>query len=119
MERQVFGEGIELVRCRACRGMLLAEGMLDRIRDAVRADEFFDTGHPKVGRALDGAGPFDCPACGEPMRSLPHPDQKHVRIESCAACGALFLDAGELIDLSRDSLLERVWEAVAGRLGRR
>ena len=117
MQVQKFSDDIVLLRCRGCYGMLLEAGMLERIRAAVRADEFFDTGHPKVGRAFDDAPPFDCPVCGAPMSSLPHPAQRHVRIESCAGCGALFLDAGELIDLSRDSLLERVWEAVTGRLG--
>lgn len=119
MQRQSFAGEITLMRCRGCRGMLLEAGTLERIRAAVRADEYFDTGHPKVGRAFDESEPFDCPACGQPMRSTPHPEQKHVRIELCDGCGALFLDAGELIDLSRDSLLERVWEAVTGRLGRR
>jgi Zn-finger nucleic acid-binding protein len=119
MMRQSLGEELALMRCGGCGGMLLETGVLERIRDAVRADEFFDTGHPKVGRALDEMDPFDCPACGQPMRSTPHPDQRHVRIERCDGCGALFLDAGELIDLSRDSLLERIWETLTGRLGRR
>jgi Zn-finger nucleic acid-binding protein len=116
MQRHAMGEELSLMRCRGCKGMLLEAGMLERIRTAVRADEFFDTGHPKVGRALDDVDPFDCPVCGARMLSAPHPEQRHVRIEHCGGCGAIFLDAGELIDLSRDSLLERVWEAITGRL---
>jgi hypothetical protein len=96
--------------------MLLEAGMLERIRTAVRAEEFFDTGHPKVGRAFDTPGSYACPACGAVMSTQPHPSQPHVRIESCAGCGALFLDAGELIDLAHESLLERIWDAVTGRL---
>lgn len=118
MQRQSFADDIALLRCRGCHGMLLEAGMLERIQGVVRADEFFDTGHPKVGRALDDVDPFDCPGCGAPMISERHPHQRHVRIERCPACNALFLDAGELIDLTHDSLLERIWEAVTGRLGR-
>ena len=96
--------------------MLLETGMLERIRRQIRADEFFDTGHPKVGRAMDRVTELFCPGCGEPMSSAPHAEQRHVQIESCETCGLLFLDAGELIDLSHDSVLERIWKAVTGGL---
>ena len=117
--RYAYSDEITLMRCRGCHGMLVEAAMLERIRRAVRADEFFDTGHPKVGRAMDSVTELRCPACGGAMGSAPHAEQRHVRIETCAACGMLFLDAGELIDLSHDSLLERVWQAVTGGLGKR
>jgi Zn-finger nucleic acid-binding protein len=116
LARHSYSESVAVARCHACHGMLLEAGMLERIREAVRADEFFDIGHPKVGRALDRPGSYSCPACGAAMDTRPHPTQPHVRIENCAGCGAIFLDAGELLDLSHESLLERIWDALTGRL---
>jgi len=116
LARHAFTEDIALFRCTDCHGMLLEAGMLEKIRSQVRADEFFDVGHPKVGRALDGIAACRCPACGGAMSSVAHPEQTHVRIDSCEACGCVFLDAGELLDLSHDSLLERVWETIVAAL---
>ena len=115
MKRQALGPAIELMRCVECGGLLLYPGMLERIRQTVRADEFFDIGHPKVGRALDAAAVSACPVCGGSMRSGAHPEQAHVRVEQCTACDALFLDAGELTDLSHDSMLERLWNLLVPR----
>ena len=114
-----YSETISVMRCKSCYGMLLEPGMLEKIRAEVRADEYFDVGHPKVGRSLDAVHEFDCPSCGGPMQSAPDPAQTHIHVESCSSCGAIFLDAGELLDLSHDTLLERLWTTLSGRLGLR
>lgn len=93
--------------------------MLERISTAVRADEFFDIGHPKVGRTLDRVSVARCPACAGSMQRTPHPSQPHVSIDTCESCAAVFLDAGELLDLSHESWLERIWEALTRGLVRR
>ena len=117
--RQVHSEALAVWRCRGCHGILLGPGELELIRESVRADQFFDTGHPKVGRALDAVPVNACPACGGSMERRSHPRQPHVHVDACRDCGAVFLDAGELLDLSHESILERVWEAVTGALVRR
>jgi Zn-finger nucleic acid-binding protein len=119
LAREAHSEGVSLWRCQGCKGMLLEAGVLERVRDTVRADEFFDIGHPKVGRALDAVPVSRCPACGGSMHRHSHPAQPHVFIDSCGDCAAVFLDAGELLDLSNESWLERLWESLTGKLVRR
>lgn len=119
MGRYAYSESISLMRCKSCQGMLLESGMLEKIRAVVRADEYFDIGHPKVGRAFDRVQEYACPACSAPMRATAASRQGHIQIEVCSECSAVFLDAGELIDLSHDTFLERVWDAISGTLGMR
>lgn len=119
LARQVYSETLSVWRCRGCHGLVLGTDELEQVREAVRADQFFDTGHPKVGRALDAVPANACPACGGAMERRNHPRQRHVHVDACEVCGAVFLDAGELLDLSHESFLERVWEAVTGALVRR
>ena len=117
--RQEFSGELSLWRCRGCKGMLLEAGMLERVSTVVRADEFFDIGHPKVGRALDVVSAALCPLCAGTMCRSRHPSQPHVFTDNCLTCFAVFLDAGELLDLSSESWLERLWEALTGGTGRR
>lgn len=113
-----YSEDIAIWRCQSCCGMLLETGTLEKIRKAVRADEFFDVGHPKVGKALDTVAAISCPLCKAPMRSGHDPAQPHIQLDTCSGCGAVFLDAGELIDLSHQSLFERLYAMVRGAVDR-
>jgi Zn-finger nucleic acid-binding protein len=49
-----------------------------------------------------------CPRDGEALVEMSDPAQKHVRVDCCRACGGVLLDPGELKDLSRLTLRERL-----------
>ncbi len=53
-----------------------------------------------------------CPRDKARLIDMRHLDQPHVKYESCKICGGLFLDAGELNDLSVHTLAERVRRAL-------
>ncbi len=42
------------------------------------------------------------------MIRMSDPGQKHVHYESCTICGGVFFDAGELTELSKVSLAQRL-----------
>ena len=117
--RQQYSDNIALHRCNDCCGIMLEPEILERIRAEVRADEFFDIGHAKVGDALDHIDRYDCPACKVPMVAGRDPKQIHIQFETCPKCRRLFLDAGELIDLSHETLMDKLRDIFVQITGRK
>lgn len=115
---QDYSDDISVHRCTECCGILLEPQMLERIRAQVRADEFFDIGHTKVGKVLNPIREYACPSCQAPMQAASDPRQVHVRFETCTVCGMLFLDAGELIDLSHETIMDKLLDIVVQVTGR-
>ncbi len=97
-------------RCGGCCGLWMSLPTRDRLLGQVEKIEFIE----KVAASGDSAeerdeAAFDsCPECSGAMVSMVDADQPHVEFEQCATCGGVFLDAGELTDLSMLTLSERV-----------
>ena len=106
MRRQRVGE-IDVDRCQSCEGLWLdaleKEKLLRRPKDARAAD---------AGSAIPRHRPpsqiIFCPRDTSRLIRLVDVDQPHVGFESCTVCGGVFLDAGELTDLSEVTLGEWV-----------
>jgi len=101
--------GIEADRCAACGAVWLDAMELERILAEDGAPAKLDIGPsgkdlPKghrIGRKV-------CPRDRREMLSISDPEQPHIITEFCLTCGGILFDAGELLDLSRLTLRERV-----------
>lgn len=93
-------------RCYACAGLWLdaleKEKLLGDRKAAAAADQ------PGGALHITSGGGFKCPRDHSTLIEMRDIQQPHVRFESCTVCGGVFLDAGELKDLSERTLRERL-----------
>ncbi|MCC6676173.1 MAG: zf-TFIIB domain-containing protein [Phycisphaerales bacterium] len=93
-------------RCYACAGLWLdaleKEKLLGDRKAAAAAD------HPAGPKSTASRGAYKCPRDHSTLIEMSDIRQSHVRFESCTVCGGVFLDAGELKDLSERTLRERL-----------
>jgi Zn-finger nucleic acid-binding protein len=105
MQRQKIGT-VEVDRCAGCAGLWLdaleKEKLLERPGLAAEADRPGAHAAGRPGEALT------CPRDRSTLIRMVDRRQPHVGFESCTVCGGVFLDAGELADLSELTLRERV-----------
>ena len=110
-------EGVEVDRCTVCAGIWLDAGELERLlglSGEARED---------LGRLDHGMGeepimerdPRRCPRDDAPLREVTDRRQQHIAYDVCDTCGGMFFDTGELQDLSRFTLEERVRYLLAKR----
>ena len=97
---QVDYDGTEVDRCSSCNGIWFDAGELDVFRDE-QAAAAVDTGDVAVGKQSNAIDQYPCPRCGGEMLKVVDPQQTHIWYESCSDCSGSFLDAGELVDLSK------------------
>jgi Zn-finger nucleic acid-binding protein len=101
---------VEIDRCPTCGGVWLDRGELDGVRKlgamGTRSIEALD-GVPSVEPA-ERPQPLLCPRDRSRMSVHRDPGQKHVEYDTCTKCGGVFLDAGELADLTELTLGERL-----------
>lgn len=110
MTREAIGR-VAIDRCARCGGIWLDRGELGTLRDESSIAEVVeaDAGSMGAASAKHALSPaLRCPRDGSPLRTIPDPTQPHVHYEYCASCGGMFLDAGELADLSEHTLRERL-----------
>lgn len=109
MSRITLGS-VAVDRCPACGGVWLDRGELEGIRRAM-------LDHNETLDALDNLGtsepevrpqPLECPRDRGRLSVHRDPKQKHIEFDSCAKCGGMFFDAGELSDLTEFTLGERL-----------
>lgn len=115
MERYRIGEGdsaIEIDRCPRCGGIFLDRGELAQLMahkfDSEKLLKQLDREPAVTGKATGSPAEIKCPRDGTPMVTYRAHDQKHLEYEVCPECGGVFFDAGELHDLSRVTLLDRL-----------
>ena len=101
-------ESVAVDRCETCSGVWLdaleKDKLLDHKCDVKKLDA-------PAARPHECAPPDDALNCPRDRSQLIHMvdhNQPHIHYESCTICGGTFFDAGELHDLNRRSLLERV-----------
>jgi len=97
---QIEFEGTEVDRCEICKGIWFDAGEIELMRNN-RAAVAIDTGDASVGKQSNVIDRYQCPRCSGSMVRVVDPQQRHIWYETCGSCGGSFLDAGELIDLSK------------------
>lgn len=118
MREESFGEARVDVCAGGCRGLWFEWGELRRV------DGHRKGAGPALARALkaeprpvDDERVLACPACEVEMEVTLYEPHPSLRIDQCADCGGVFLDAGELACLRDRPPTKR--EATARRLRRR
>ena len=109
-------EDITIDRCPTCGGMWFDLGELRQLleadglekEDLLRKDKAH--AHVDVHRRIA----ICCPRDGFAMMQIHDATQRHIEYELCMQCGGIFLDSGELRDLDKFTLLERL-RAATGR----
>jgi Zn-finger nucleic acid-binding protein len=98
-------EGVEVDRCKNCKGIWFDVGEEDWLlgTDAAGA---IDTGDPSVGRETNEIDVYRCPRCDGGMLRRVDPKQSQIRYEECTSCKGTFFDAGEFTDLIKDTIAE-------------
>jgi Zn-finger nucleic acid-binding protein len=92
----------EIERCTSCKGLWI---------DAFEQEEMvqiaggIDIGSKTVGKENNQIGKIKCPCCrNSQMLRMVDAKQPHIWYESCPSCYGRYYDAGELTDLSKNTL---------------
>ncbi len=97
---QIDYEGTEIDRCTICKGIWFDAGEIE-IMKYEQAAAIIDTGDAKVGKESNKLDRYQCPRCSGAMVRVVDPKQTHIWYETCSSCKGSYLDAGELLDLSK------------------
>jgi PAT family beta-lactamase induction signal transducer AmpG len=96
-------EGIEIDRCRHCKGIWFDFGE----REALRGNQAaiaLDTGDAEGGKVTNEIERYDCPRCTGEMARVVDWHQTHIWYEECQTCGGSFFDAGEFADIAQHTI---------------
>ncbi len=92
----------EVERCQSCKGLWVDAFEQD---DMVQIAKGIDTGSDEVGKKNNELGKIKCPCCpNSQMLRMVDAKQPHIWYESCPTCYGKYFDAGELTDLSENTL---------------
>lgn len=83
-------------------------GELNAVLGDAVAVKKLESGAVDAPADTDAVVKISCPRDGTGMIHLKHHRQTHVGYEQCYLCGGVFLDAGELDDLSSFTVVERI-----------
>lgn len=96
-------EGVEVDRCKNCKGIWFDVGENDLLRDRGAAAAI-DIGDPSQGRQTNEIDRYRCPRCDGGMMRMVDPQRSHIWYEECTSCRGSFFDAGEFTDLTQDTI---------------
>lgn len=98
-------DGTEVDRCTICNGIWFDSGEIEimRSKDAAAA---IDTGDAATGKQSNALDDYQCPRCSGAMVRVVDPGQPHIWYETCSSCNGSYLDAGELLDLSKVTIAD-------------
>ena len=106
---KVKAGSVTLDRCPHCGGIWLDNKELEMgLAVDSKALKDVDVGGPPRGVGMHVIR--CCPRDKALLVTIIDPKQTHIRYEKCTICGGMFLDAGELRDLSEFTLAERIRE---------
>jgi len=101
MEQVVTPFG-EVERCSSCQGLWIDAFEQE---DMLQIAQGIDTGNGEVGKQNNEIGKIKCPCCpNSQMLRMVDAKQPHIWYESCPTCYGRYFDAGELTDLSENTL---------------
>lgn len=95
-------------KCQGCAGLLLKDGSFELARSLSDVSDLDAPGD----FALNDVRDIKCPECESPMLHMVDRTQHHIEFEACTHCDNVFLDAGELSDLTEFTLFERIRQAI-------
>ncbi len=95
--------GVEVDRCKSCKGIWFDIGETDSLRDK-HAAAAIDTGDPLRGKQTNEIDRYRCPRCDGGMMRMVDPQHSHIWYEECTSCRGTFFDAGEFTDLTQDTI---------------
>ncbi len=96
--------GLDLERCGDCGGLFCTSENFQALL-TTDGTESLDT-LPRAKGGSEHSDSLDCPRCTKKMVMYRYPPQPHIRIDRCVDCLGVFLDAGELTDMKRYTLLD-------------
>jgi len=100
---QIEFDGVEIDRCKYCKGIWFDAGESDLLRNE-EAAAVIDTGSARSGRKTNEIDRYRCPRCDGGMLRVVDPQQTHIWYEECTSCKGSFFDAGEFTDLSQHTI---------------
>ncbi len=100
---QIDYEGIEIDRCKYCKGIWFDAGESEALRNKEAAIAI-DTGDAKTGKESNKIDDYPCPRCSGGMVRVVDPQQTHIWYEVCSSCSGSFFDAGEFVDLTQHTI---------------
>jgi Zn-finger nucleic acid-binding protein len=89
-------DGWEVLSCLRCRGVLLPQQTFRELISARRARAAGPARPPRLLDAAELRRQVGCPACKLTMNTHPYYGPGNIVIDTCADCGLLWLDFGEL-----------------------
>lgn len=98
-------DGTEIDRCTICNGIWFDAGEIDVMRSK-EAAAAIDTGDAATGKQSNALDEYQCPRCSGAMVRVVDPEQRHIWYETCGSCHGSYLDAGELLDLSKVTIAD-------------
>lgn len=98
-------EGVEVDRCRSCKGIWFDVGESDWLL-GVDAAAALDTGDPETGKHNNQISRYRCPRCDGGMMRRTNTRRIEIQYEECTSCRGSFFDAGEFTDLVRDAIAD-------------
>lgn len=94
---------VEVQICRACGGMLLDHGELNRVADATSGDLEFSTLDQDTFEHPDDQGPIECPRDrGVMMSKVEFNIGTNIILDWCATCRSFWLDGVELARINAE-----------------
>jgi len=101
----VLYEGIEVDRCKSCKGLWFDRGERKDLEEASAASAI-DGGDARVGAKMNAVDRYPCPRCQGGMVRMVDAAQPHIWYEKCSSCGGSFFDAGEFRDLASTGITD-------------
>ena len=95
-------------RCARCGGMWFDALELETLLTTKSAAKQLDWGRPSGAPDRAPDTPLLCPRDRSTLIRMVDIDQPHVTYDGCTVCGGVYLDSGELVDLSEVTLRERL-----------
>lgn len=100
-------------QCSSCKGFWFDIGEAEQLKDSWEPD-WIDSGDPEKGKELNEIRDVNCPRCGKKMDKVTDPKQRHIKLETCGLHG-VFMDAGEFIDYTNETLTD-IFKGVVARI---
>ena len=99
---------VSVLHCTDCHGVLVRQREMQRLISARRAKVTAGTERRPLTQQ-DQARQVGCPRCGQLMATHPYYGPGAVVIDTCGACGYIWLDRGEVTEIARAARDCRTW----------